>query len=308
MTTNYQRALMQKERELELVLAIDHVRDSYDDDEDPQGMFDALVDLVRDQFKADACAIALLEETSDNIETTAQVGFDDRPQDVEFLCREAMSTPGITPITTGKWDFVIGLQVVLKRHPLAGMVLARNETPFSREEVALLEMAEKQIDSAVIQARTVWKLVQRNRELEAIYQLDRLRDEHVKEMDLIAGFTTILLDKFRADLCMLMLSEAHSGELIIRGVVDERRLPVDVLDALRDAAAKINIPQIIPTPTGIPNLNLLAAPFIVDGSRLGAVIVGRGDEFSVGDHRLLFAMTSQMDSAIAHSRAVNKSN
>lgn len=301
MSIDYEQAFKHKERELALVLALDQVRDSIDDDSDPQSMFDEVVRLLRAQFGAAACAMALCSETSDDIETTAFVGF--APDEVEPLCRVAMNRPDPAPIASEQWLYTIGIQVILRQYPLAGLVLARQTEPFSRDEVALLQVAEKQLDSAVIQARTIWKLVQRNRELEAIYELDRLRDSMKKEMDLIAGFTSILLEHFGADLCLLLLSEQGSGEMLLRGVVDEHNLPPGAINTIRANAAQIQIPQVIPTPDGFPDLRLLAAPFLVAGSRLGAVVVGRSARFTVGDHRLLYAMMSQMDSALAVSRA-----
>jgi GAF domain-containing protein len=62
------------------------------------------------------------------------------------------------------------------------------------------------------------------------------------------------------------------------------------------------MPQILSTPAGLDQLHLLAAPFIVADERLGAVVVGRRKPFSSGDQRLIYAMMTQMDSAIVHIR------
>ena len=56
MSTDFQRALIQKERELQLVTALDRVRDTLHDDEDRQGMFDAIAAYLKDEFQAEACA------------------------------------------------------------------------------------------------------------------------------------------------------------------------------------------------------------------------------------------------------------
>jgi adenylate cyclase len=122
------------------------------------------------------------------------------------------------------------------------------------------------------------------------------------ETQLIQNLTTLLLENFKADLCLFSVSHIDQGDLIIRGIVDKRDLPAGALEAIRDAASQITIPQTIATPRGIPDLLLLAAPFIVSGVRIGAVVVGRKKYFSIADHRLLYAMMSQMDSAIVHSR------
>ena len=182
--------------------------------------------------------------------------------------------------------------------PLGGLVLARHDQPFSDEERALLEIAEKQIDSAIIQARMNWKIIQRNRELNAIYQIDRLRDHIGDENRLITAFTDVLIEQFAADFAMILLRS--NGTSVIRSLIDKRNLPAEVIDAVRDSAADLDIPQIIPT--SLPGLILLAAPFIVGEHRIGAVIVGRNRMFTLADHRLLYAITSQMDSAIMHTR------
>jgi hypothetical protein len=304
MAIDLEHALFWKERTLQLVLALDKVRDSFDDDENPQSMFDTIVALLQDQFNADACAIALADETSDSIDYVAAVGF--APNEAEPLCVEALNRPGTGQVASDYWPYSLGIQVILKHFPLAGLVLARRSRPFTVEEVGLLSIAESQIDSAVIQARTIGKLLQRNRELEAIYQIDRLRDDISTESDLIAGFTAVLLDRFAADQCIMLLNDERLGEFIVRGLVDDQNLDSFALNAIRATAADIQIPQIIPSPIGFEDGNLLAAPFLVGGERLGAAVVGRKTAFTIADHRLLYAMMSQMDSAIAHIRALEQ--
>src|SRR5690606_25745336 len=73
---------------LQLTLALDRIRDSIDEDDDPQRMFDEIVNLLKTQFHADACATVLLEETSDDIEAIATVGL--AQGEAIDLCREAM--------------------------------------------------------------------------------------------------------------------------------------------------------------------------------------------------------------------------
>jgi adenylate cyclase len=295
-------ALALKERELKLVLALDDVRDMLEDGNDPHEMFHRIANLLKSTFEADAAAVMLVAETSDDIDSLAAVGL---PSDTAAeLCREAMKLEHPAPIKTSLWAYTLGAQIILdkEKYPLGGIIVGRKSRPFAKEEIAMLDLAESQIDSAVMQARTHWKLAHRNRELEAIFQIDRLRDDTNGESELISGFTTILVDNFKADLCMIILSHVDSGELIVRGVVDKHDLPATALDAIRDLTSDIRIPQVVPTPPGIEGLTLLAAPFIVSGSRLGAVVIGRKSSFSIADHRLLFAMTSQMDSAVVHSR------
>jgi adenylate cyclase len=300
MTPKVDRALIQKERELHLVLELDHVRDSFEDEDDPQLMFDTVVKLLKQQFDADACAIMLVAETSDDIESVSALGMSEKTA-IE-LCHAAMKLDAPGTLTTKRWPHTLGIRIILNEYPLGGVVLARVDKPFDEIETTLLATAESQIDSAIIQARLIWKLLQRNRELEAIYQIDRLRDHTSHENDLTSGFTSILLEHFKAELCMVLLTQIDSGELTIRGMVDKFDLSTDALDVIRNKVREIKIPQVIDSPPDAEELSLLAAPFIVSGVRLGAIVVGRKKTFTIGDHRLLHAMISQMDSAMVYSR------
>ncbi|MEO8608953.1 MAG: adenylate/guanylate cyclase domain-containing protein [Chloroflexota bacterium] len=304
MSTDFQRALIQKERELQLVTALDRVRDTLHDDEDPQGMFDAIAAYLKEEFQAEACAIMLVAETSDDIDSISAAGL---PQNVAIdLCRQAMQYPDASNLKDAPWPHTIGIQIFLEDFPLGGLVVARSSEPFHGDEIVLLSLVESQLDSAVIQARMVWKLTQRNRELEAIYEIDRLRDRTSSEADLISGFTTILLEHFEADLCMILLTQADSGEMVVRGIIDKHDVPASAIDAIREKARQLTIPQVIPTPNGIDDLLLLAAPFIVAGARLGAVVIGSKIPYTLGDHRLLHAMMTQMDSAVVYSRILQQ--
>ncbi len=300
MTDPIQFALNQKQRELQLVLALDGVRDSFDDDEDPMNMFTAIAELLKTWFQAQACGIMILTEDGDDIEAVGGAGM--FYETTVELCRRATQFDEWSVLTDWRWTNVIGIQINLKNRLLGGVVLARNAPSFDQAELSLLKAAESQIDSSVLQARTVWKFMQRNRQLEAIYEIDRLRDFTASENDLISGFTAILLERFSAELCMIILSHVDSGEMILRGVVDKRDFPAVMLETIQKSSNILESAQIIPTPAGMADFNLLGAPLIVSGARLGAVVVGRKNRFLPSERQLLAAMTTQMDSAIAFSR------
>ena len=293
-----------RERELQLIFALDRARDRLHDNDEPQTMFEAIVALLKEQFKAEACAILLVTETSDDVEMLAYSGMDEAS--ALTTCQTALSNTSIDVVPQTPWTYTLGSQIFLDDYPMGSFVLGRTTTDLTPEERALLKTAETQLDSAVVQARTVWKLAQRERELDAIYEIDHLRDKTQSEADLISGFTAILLEQFKADLCLIMLTHTDSGDMLLRGIIDRYDLNEDNLIIIRENASSITIPQVIPSPAGIPGLYLLAAPLIVDGTRHGAVVTGRKAAYSVGDHRLLHAMMSQMDSAVVHIRALSQ--
>ncbi len=293
-----------RERELQLIFALDRARDRLHDNDDPQTMFEAIVALLKEQFKAEGCAVLLVAETSDDVEMLAFSGMDEAA--ALAACQSAIAYPTLESIPDSAWTYTLGSQIFLEDYPMGSFVLGRSSPTFSNDELILLRAAETQLDSAVVQARTIWKLAQREHELSAIYEIDRLRDKAQSEADLISGFTAVLLDQFKADLCLVMLTHTDSGDMLLRGVIDRYDLSENNLSAIRESASHITIPQVIPAPSGITGLYLLAAPLIVDGTRYGAVVAGRKAIYSVGDHRLLHAMMSQMDSAVVHIRALGQ--
>src|SRR5215204_3503553 len=145
MAIDYEAVLYWKERTLRLLLALDKARDLLEEDEDPQRMFQMIVEVLQEQFHADACAIVVVTETSDDVDYTANIGF--RADEYEALCREAMNRTGTGQVTTANWAHTLGIQVILRDFPLAGLVLARQTEQFTVAEMGLLSIGESQIDS-----------------------------------------------------------------------------------------------------------------------------------------------------------------
>ena len=296
--------LEQKEQQLDLILALDSARDSLHANDDPASMFRAILHIIRDQFQADACAIMLVDEPGHAVEMIETYAISDS-RAIE-LCHQATELTQPGPVLDDDWQHTLGLQVIMGDKLLGSIFLARQEQAFDQNDHALLTLAESQIDSAIIQARLIWTLGQRNRELEAIYQIDRLRDSKAEENELIGDFTTLLIEYFEADLCMVILSHIDSGEFVLRGIFGKNNLSSAALKGLSQTIGNITVPTVIPTPPGLEEIILLAAPLVVAGVRLGGVIIGRKRPFINGDTRMIYAMTSQMDSAIVYTRIIQQ--
>ncbi len=282
------------EQQLHIIQALDQIRDSTGDEEDPARMFTAMCRCLSEEFEIDSCGILLLASDNEGIELIASAGMSD--EDVLALGRTTFKGEEAVPVNS------FGLPLKLSGEQLGAVVLRRSGRDFDETERALLRVAITQIDSAVLQARTIWKYRQRNVELAAIHEIDHLRDETPNETDLIGGFTNSLLHYFNAELCMVMLTHYESGEMILRGVVDRTALPSEALSAIRDIVAEIDNVQPIQAPRDFPNLTLLAGPLVVSDERLGGIVIGRRGRFRASEQRLLTVMAAQMDSAIAYSR------
>ncbi|PJF22291.1 MAG: hypothetical protein CUN56_06755 [Phototrophicales bacterium] len=298
----------QRERQLQLIMALDKARDALAVKQDPAAMFQAIAQQLKQVFHAESCAIMILTEKGEKVEHIASAG-QMRLATVE-LCHQAARLNKPQSLNTDNWTYTLGLQIRQDETAqiLGGMFIARNSEPFTPADEYLFGIAETQIDSAVIQARYMWDLANRNRELEAIYRIDRMRDSNPDENDLIHGFTGILTEYFKADLCLVMLTHIDNGELVARSLVNKYQLTDDAMKMIRALAAGVTSPRIIPSPPEINQIALLAAPLIVSNIRLGVVLLGRDKarSFTPAEHRLLDALISQMDSAIAHSRVIQQ--
>jgi adenylate cyclase len=296
---------MNAQRDVQLLLALDHARDTLDENSEPEAMFNTLAGLIREQFKAEACAILLLEEQTQQIEYLAKVGME--AQAAETACRVAMQLDVPAPLADATtWKYSLGVRITLHDAAMGSLFIASNETPFTETDIGLLALIESQLDSAVMQARTLWKLAQRNRELETIFQIDRLRDNAKDEATLIHDFTKIAVDRLKADVCLVILSHIDGGDLVVRGMIDRANIPPQVIERITQHTATLNEPQVLDNV--LMDLQLLVAPFIVSDARLGAIAVGRHKGFTLADQRLLMAMVSQMDSAVAHVRVIAQLN
>ncbi|MCA9914613.1 MAG: hypothetical protein KC496_14775, partial [Anaerolineae bacterium] len=295
-----------KERQLELLIALDEARDSIDDETDPMWMFRRIVRVLKQHFKADACAVLLVDVQSNEAGAVIAAGM---PQDMALtLTKEAASFKEPQSVTNSAWKYTLGLRIHIEReHKTSGsIILTSDHTAFGKSEIDLLTIAESQLDSAVVQARTIWRLAERNRELEAIYQIDRLRDDAIDEQNLLDSFANLLQRHFQADFCQFILSDVDSGELQTRSFVSNRSLDEIAKSTLIEAVRDLQTTTILPAPENVGNFQLLASPFIVAGQRLGAVAVGREKPYNVNDTRLMVAATSQMDSAVAKSRTATE--
>jgi adenylate cyclase len=300
--TDLQRIVTRQENALTLLRKLDRVRDMLSDEDDPRGMFQAMALTLRETFQAEACAILVVAETSDEIELIVSSGLPETQ--AQALCQTGLALTGIQKCEASPLPHAVTVQIVLDEYPMGCVFLGRHSKPFDEDDLWLLAHAEDQLDSAVIQARMIWALAQRNRELEAIYEIDRLRDRIANESDLIAGFTNIVMTRLQAQFSLLLLALPDSDELVIRSLIDRQNLPSATLDQIRERVRRLTIPQVIESPDGSGGLILLAAPFAVDGVRLGAIVIGRSTPYSIADHRLMHAMMTQMDSAMVYVRTM----
>ncbi len=299
-------ALIQKERQLGLLLALDQARDAEVTNLTPSLMLKEVVRLLAAHFEVDACALMLLEETGKNVEHVICHRVDE-PAAID-LCKQATHILTPAPLETDRWQYTLGLQVLLRENeaPLGGVFIARSDKEFDVTDVNLLRLAESQIDSAIVQVRMIYGLHHRNRELEAIHQIDELRDRAQDEAELISGFAILIGEYLDAGLCLVFTERPDNSGLWLRGLTDKFGLSAEELSRIREATGDITEARLIQIEALRDDVHLLASPLIVGDTRLGAVVAGREGEFDVMSLRLMRGLAAQMDSALVHWRTMRE--
>lgn len=285
---------------LRLTFALDQIRDVFDEHDDPEAMFAAILRLLSVHFHASHGAIVLLAEEDGDVEALVTSGLGQG--EALDLCRAAMRSPRPAPIDNPYWPHTIGNQIELRGQALGGLILVRHNEPFSEADQRLLEIAETQIDSAIVQARMVWKLAQRERELDAIYAIDRLRDTVQDEQQLMDAFVLEVRERLQAALALIIDRDGTT----VRAREDARGLDEAALQALLARAASASAAQNLEAPPGMHSLFLYVAPLVAGRLHEGVAIIGRDALFTTADQRLLSAMLSQFDTALVHHRLLRE--
>ncbi|MBM2850420.1 MAG: Guanylate cyclase protein [Anaerolineales bacterium] len=156
------------------------------------------------------------------------------------------------------------------------------------------------------------KLKWRDRAIELMLAIDRIRDTAADERELTSAILTTLADAVEAELCLLCLRDDDTGELQLRAVIDRMAVyDASTEEYLRNLAARAADLQ------GADFLNAdltlkdrrhtfcLAAPLRVSGEGLGALLLLNADRpFNGDEQNLVNYAISQIDSAMQHARTV----
>jgi adenylate cyclase len=330
-----QDALELKQKELDLVMAIDEIRDSVPE---PTALLASIADLLAERLEADLCLIFLLDRQTGEVALKATSDrsqrFDQLQQVItRELAQEAVGLDkatvwagrdklpqGAAPELPENLQLAAVPIVIGTERRLGALVLARSQTPFGPHDLQLLETAEDQIDSAVIQGYlhdrhqlTAREVSLRQRALDLIMAIDEIRDSVPEPAAMLASIADLLAERLEADLCLIFLLDREMGEVELKAVSDRsqklRQLQPLITRALAQEAAALDRATIWAGHDKLPqgaklalpeNLQLAAVPIIVGTERrLGALVLARYRvPFSADDLRLLETAEDQLDSAV----------
>ena len=294
------------ERELEIVLAIDRVRDTAQGSE---ALFAGIVSVLADRFGADLCHLHVLSRETGALELKA---MSERGPALSVdmnrllsLAQSAMRGEGVVALRleAAQMDLPHDLHVatipVMMVDPLGVVLVARASRPFDSDEIKLLQAAEGQVDSAVIQSYTWHDLAQRNRELETLYRVDHLRDQNLTFDDMLNRVLQELCAVVNAEAGAVMLYNYAGRRLEMRAVAPQDFLRLASNEALVKRAADEALKRAEMICLGTP-CTVMCVPLILQDEIIGVLGAVRHDSqgFTSDERRLLQAIVSQMDTAI----------
>lgn len=310
-----------KNRIIDLIMAVDGIRDNYPE---PAIMIEKIVNLVADNFQTDLCLMALLNRETEQVEIQAiQQEPDVEPALIESITtneviNHAMELQGVTIwrgekrpelLTFDKSNEDVEVAVVpiiMKKHePLGVMLLACRSHSFSMEDVECLEYIEDHIDSAVIQGQNYYELEHRNRQLELIYKIDLLRDRHLPIDEMLDLVIKILITEMPSEQGFAMMYDYEKKQLILRAATDDDHFTSrDFVGRLMILAERTLREGRLIVRNGMPHVGLnsiMCLPLILNEKIIGVLgIVNRKNEdgFSIKDTQLLQVAGSQIDTAL----------
>ncbi len=306
-----QEKLELKERSLDLVLAIDHIRDTAPD---PTTMLATIVNVVAEHLRAELCTIALINKETEQVELKAiyDRSLQQRQLITLDLAKEAAYLEQINIWhKTNKGDTwpdnlqMAAVPIVMNEDErLGSLLLARIATPFTTNDVKLLDIAESMIDSAVIQGYADHELKQRIKELEAIYTIDNIRDLGLPFDEMLNRVIQELCQVINAEMGFTMLYDNSGKQLELRAVTHDNLFQIakhhEHINQL--AHESLQKPQLLcRNELGDKLRSIMCLPLILNEQIIGVLgVINRNDidRFTLDDQRLLNAIGSQIDTAI----------
>jgi adenylate cyclase len=313
--------LAQKQQEIDLFLALDQIRDTTPE---PSAMLGSITNLLADEFKADTCLLSLVNRDSGLLELKAISDRADRlrsigPEIIHHIAEKALQETGIHTWPACEalaWAGISGRLEVEETQlavvpvlmgtteRLGVLMLVRSGPTFTSSEQRLLKIVESQIDSAVLQGYVYYDLHLRNRELETIYRIDRIRDRHLPFDEMLTKVLHELRTVIQAEMGFIMLYHRADDKLELRAFTHDDLFHTQpyfeaIQQIAREALQKAQLVYYNDL-NGILD-SIMCIPLILREEILGVfgVVNHYGAHgFDEGDRRLLAAIASQMDTAI----------
>lgn len=312
-------------RKLELVLALDRVRDELPE---PSAMLNGIATVLADSLQAELCLIGLLHRETGQLELKAIVDRGRRAGQFEPLLNRELAgriagAEGVVmwrgeevlpPAALAQFPeglYIAASPIIFRANERLGIVLlARTGVPFGEDDKELLKIAESQIDSAVIQGYTWHELRQRNKELETVYKVDRIRDRQLPFDEMLHLVLHEVRSAIGAEMSYILLYNHLKRRLELRASTNDDlyRMPYYSETVERVANEALQTGELLcynlDAPAAGALRSIMCIPLILNDEIIG--VLGVANRYSArgfmdDERRLLHAIGSQIDTAIFES-------
>ncbi len=302
---------------LDLILAIDRLRDTVADERE---LASAIVTTLADAVEAELCLLCLRDDDTGELQLRAvidRLGVYGDPQAEQALRAMAARAADLAAaeyvqadlnLKPGAQTYCLAGPLRLAGESLGAMLLINADRPFDAGERLLVENAVTQVDSAMQHLRTVRELRRRQRELETIYRIDRIRDGNPELQTLLDSVLAEVVGALEAETGFLMLFDRLGHALELRATTGHNLFEVEAAARLIRAVSDDALQS-----SEIVNRNyeagpiraVVGVPLILREKLIGVLgVVNRRDgsgRFTRSDLDMLRAIASQMDTAIFES-------
>ena len=317
--TSPEEQLKWKTRAIDLMLAIDRIRDTMSDERE---MTSAIVTCLADAVEAELCLLCLRDDDAPDGEGALQLrAVVDRAMVYDAatesyfseLATQAMRLVGANFLDANyllknrRLMYCLAAPLRVGRESLGALLLLNADRPFNGGEQELATVAISQTDTAMQHLRTLRELTRRRKELETIYRIDRIRDRNLEFQAMLNAILADVCQTIESETGFLMLYDKSGNELELRATTDQN------LFAAPEAASLIRLVSHEAVrcahavsreyPCGAIR-SIIGVPLILRGKFIGVlgVVNRRGrTAFARSDLQLLHAIGSQMDTAIFES-------
>jgi adenylate cyclase len=299
-------------KQVDLMLMIDTVCDNAEDD---VAALLGAVSLISQALEAEVGLLSWFDPDTQALELRSlvdRIGVLTPANHAELfrLSQAACALPSIQPVSAamsaaeiGKLHW-LGAPLRVKDQLLGALLLGNVERPFNGDEVAVLMAGAAQLDSALLHLRTIQELRFERQELRTLYAVDHIRDQGLTFNEMLDAVLIELCRVVPAEAGFILLYDTSGHQLELRAATNHDLLGlVEQYQLVQEAASEAVLhgqPAVRTQPIG-PIRSLICLPLILNERVIGVLGVanrtGR-EEFTRVDRRLLWAIASQIDTAI----------
>jgi adenylate cyclase len=309
-----------KSRAVDLMLAIDRIRDAAQDERE---MAASIMTTLADAVEAELCLLCVRDDDTGELQLRAvldrMVVYDGTTEEpLRRLAEQAAELPHAEFISTNlnlkqrRHTYCLAAPLRVGKESLGALLLLNADVQFNGEEQHLVNSAISQIDSAMQHMRTIRELKRRQTELEAIFHIDRIRDREMEFQDMLDSVLAEVCRAIEAETGFLMLYDKIGNELELRATTDRNLFETSdsarLIRTLSDES--IRSAQLINRNySNGPIRAVVGVPLILENRLIGVLgVINRKGRptFTRTDLAMLRAISSQMDTAIFESLETQK--